>query len=271
MSGLAPGTEERRAGPLGDGAPPSLPAAPPAWYEEWFERDEYELVYRPRDDRDAERLVALLLDLVRPEPGARILDMGCGRGRHALRLATRGYRVTGIDLSRRAVEQARQRSTRARHAVTFRQGDMREVQGVASYDGVVNLFTAFGYFAEERDHLRVVRAMAAALRPDGWLVQDFLNAPYVETHLVPESATEVDGVRIEQRRWIAGGRVEKEIRIHRGDGWQTFFESVRLLTREDFEALYDAAGLELVGALGDYDGSPYTAESPRLILHARKR
>lgn len=241
------------------------------WYEDWFGRDEYELVYRERDEREAEALAGLVERLARPAPGAAVLDVACGRGRHARALARRGYRVTGVDLSARVLDAARRRTEAEGLAVRYVRGDMREPVCDACFDGVVNLFTAFGYFEAEADHGRAVVAMAAALRPGGWLVQDYLNAPHLAATLVPEDERRQGDLTIRQRRWIDDGRVNKEIRLHQNGHVRIFYESVRLLTRDDFEALYAAAGLVLHGAYGDDRGGPHTPGAPRLILYARKR
>ena len=240
------------------------------WYEDWFDRDEYELVYAQRDEREAEQVASLIETLADPAPEATILDVGCGRGRHARALAQRGYRVTGVDLSERSIEQARQRTEDAGLDIDFRVQDMREPMGTADFDGVVNLFTAFGYFDDEADHQRALQQMADALRPGGWLVQDFLNTPHVIETLTPQNERSRNGVTIRQRRWIEDGRINKEITIHQNGDSRTFHESVRLLTLYDFEALYEAVGLEMEAVRGDYDGAEYTPSSPRLIMHARK-
>jgi len=243
------------------------------WYKEWFDRDEYELVYQNRDEEEAEDLIALILRTVQPGPGTTILDVGCGRGRHAISLARHGYHVTGIDLSPRAIEKARQAAESEGLDITFRRGDMREPAGNASFDGVVNLFTAFGYFDDEADHLRAMRAMTTALKPGGWFVQDFLNASYVTGTLVAEDVRTEGELTVVQRRWISEGRINKKIIIHRCGTRtsHTFHESVRLLTLEDLEALFCEADLDLCETFGDYNGAPHTSDSPRLILYARKR
>lgn len=242
-----------------------------AWYEDWFDRDEYEMVYQQRDVAEAERAIDLLVRTARPAPGAAILDMGCGRGRHARSLARRGYRVTGVDLSPRALDQARRRAVEEGLDITFQQGDMRTPVCDACFDGVASLFTAFGYFDDEGDHLRTVEAYAHNLRAGGWLFQDFLNAPYVESTLVPETHSEVGGVAITQRRWIEGGRINKTITLRRNGDEHHFQESVRLLTLDDLRALYDAASLDLQHTFGDYHGAPYGPDTPRLILYATRR
>ncbi len=241
-----------------------------AWYHDWFNHEAYELVYRHRDDQEAERVVDLIEQVVHPTPQCTILDVGCGRGRHARALARRGYRVTGIDVAERALQVARMRAEAEGLDIRFVLHDMREPFCTTCFEGVVNLFTAFGFFEAEIDHLRSLQAMAQALRPGGWLVQDFFNADYVVAHLIPFDHFIYDGIEVTQERWIEHNRVNKRIRLRHNGSESVFYESVRLLRWEDFQRLYPQAGLRIQATLGDYNGHPFTSESPRLILYARK-
>jgi SAM-dependent methyltransferase len=242
------------------------------WYEDWFWSDAYTQVYDHRDEAEAERLVALLAQEVAPAPDAHILDLACGRGRHARALARRGYRVTGIDLSETAIEAAcAEAANEGLSHATFRVGDMREPVCRGCADGVVNLFTSFGYFEDDADDHRVLAAVATALRPGGWFFQDFLNASTVADSLGTSEEHTDDGTTIRQERWVDDGRVHKTITVRHNGNTETFRESVRLYTLDDLDAMYAAAGLELVAVFGDYDGAPYVPDrSPRLLLHARR-
>jgi SAM-dependent methyltransferase len=254
------------------------------WYETWFDSDAYEVVYRERNLGDARRLVDLVERVGRPAAGARLLDVACGRGRHARLLAARGYRVTGVDLSANAVATARRRAAGEGLDARFEVADMRDLPYESAFEGVLNLFTSFGYFEDDDEHAEAVRQMALALAPGGFLVQDFLNAERTAATLVPEDertllAEGIGTVTVRQRRWLsnggAGPRVNKRIELccfDHADGepdTYVFTESVRLFTVEDFERMYEAAGLRLEGVYGDYDGGRHTPESPRLLLHAR--
>lgn len=269
-----------------------------AWYEDWFDSDLYEVVYRSRNLADAQRLADLIVRVADPSPEAPILDVGTGRGRHARVLARRGYHVTGLDLSENAIETARRRAEREglSDRTAFVTGDMRLPHFQARFGGVVNLFSTFGYFSDEADHGRAIQAMAAALTPGGWLVQDLLNPPYVRARLVPrdnqtvsvpKASGETSAIRVVQERRIVEPepgrpRVEKTITMTplapHGTAGDTpegepvvFTESVRLLTPDALAPLYAAAGLETVALYGDYDGAPYSDASPRLIVHAVAR
>jgi len=242
------------------------------WYEDWFWSDAYTKVYDHRDEEEAERLVRLIEREIAPAPDLHILDVGCGRGRHARALARRGHQVTGIDLSRAAIEAARAKANdeNLEAKASFQVGDMREPACNGCADGVVNLFTSFGYFEKDAENERALAAMTTALRPGGWFLQDYLNAPVVADSLGTSEHETDDGLRIHQDRWIDDGRVNKKITIEHEAGTETFQESVRLFTIYDFKEMYATVGLELVDLFGSYDGDDYVPdESPRLLLYAR--
>ena len=243
----------------------------PAWYEEWFDRPEYDVVYSRRDEEDARRLLELILDTTGLAQGSRILDMACGRGRHSRLMALEGYVVTGVDLSPRAIQVARAIAISEKLDVEFRVGDMREAPCTECFDMVVNLFTSFGYFEDEAENERAIGAMAQALVRSGWLIQDHMNGAYWRENFVPEDERVEGGLKISQRRWLDGNRLNKEITLENDEGDRhSFTESVRLYETAEFRAMYDAAGLELVDVRGGSDGQPVTAESKRLVLFSRK-
>jgi len=239
------------------------------WYEGWFDSAAYDLVYDHRDETEAEQLIDLIEREIAPAPTAHILDVGCGRGRHSRILARRGYTVTGIDLSEEAITEARARAQAENLDVTFERGDMRDPYCDGCMDGVVNLFTTFGYFATDAENQRALAAMTQAVRPDGWFLQDFLNAPHVAENIVPTTTRTVKGVDIEQHRWIEDDRIKKEITLHHNGSTKTYHESVRLYTLDDLRDMYASVGLTLVDTYGNYDGAPHTPKSPRLLLYAR--
>jgi SAM-dependent methyltransferase len=240
------------------------------WYEDWFDRDEYEIVYQRRDEEEAGRMVDLIERVISPQPGAAVLDVACGRGRHAIELARRGYAVTGTDLSLLAIRRARARAAEAGMPVRFERRDMREPLCEACFDITVNLFTAFGYFEDESENQKALQAMAHTVRPGGWFVQDYLNAPFVRRHLQEMDERDEDGVHIHQKRWIENERINKEITLVRNGDAYTIRESVRLFTLKDLQALYDHAGLRIEHVFGDYRGGKHNGDAPRLILFARR-
>jgi len=239
------------------------------WYEVSFGND-YLLVYKHRDAARARHEAESMIRWLHLPPGAAILDLCCGTGRHSLALADLGYRVTGIDLSEQLLERARKHDSDGK--VEWLRGDMRCVPVNGPFDAVVNLFTSFGYFAEDSENAKVIREIDRVLKPDGKFIIDFLNAAYVRAHLVPYSEREVDGLRIEEHRSIEDDFVRKRVVIKQnGRADRTFTERVKLYGLEQFETMMRGTALKIDRVYGDYDGQRYVPErSPRLIMVGRK-
>jgi SAM-dependent methyltransferase len=232
------------------------------WFEQWF-GEEYLRLYPHRDDADAGAAVTLLNGLI-PLAGRRVLDLACGPGRHAAQLAARGARVVGLDLSLPLLARAR---TRGGGAMTVVRADMRQLPFRAgTFDLVVNLFTSFGYFAEDAQHQAVLADAAALLHPGGAFMLDYLNATAVRQHLVPREERVVGAQRVVIQRRIApdGHHVIKE--MHLLDDGRSFVERVRLFTGDELMSLMRHAGLDVRYRFGDYDGSPFSPVAPRAIL-----
>jgi len=116
-----------------------------------------------------------VLALAKIAPGAAVLDLACGPGRHALELARRGLKVTAVDRTAAYLAQARQRAAEQGLTVEWVQADMREFCRPEAFDAAVNLFTAFGYFENPADDRNVAGNLFRSLRPDGALVMEMVG------------------------------------------------------------------------------------------------
>ena len=236
------------------------------WFEQWF-GEEYLNLYPHRDETEAEQVVALI-DSITPLRERWVLDLACGPGRHARGLAARGARVVGFDLSMPLLARAHRRTGTT---VRLVRGDMRHLPFAhASFDITVNLFTSFGYFSDDRQHEAVIREVAAVLRRSGSFVLDYFNAARVRATLVPHEERVVGSQRVVIERRISEDDrfVIKE--MHLLDDGRSFVERVRMFAAEEMVELLTAAGLRVRHRLGDYDGSPASDDSPRLILVAER-
>lgn len=207
------------------------------------------------------RLLARILPW---QAGWRVLDVACGAGRHAAALAAAGARPVGIDLSPALLRHAREAG------VPLVRGDMRHLPFRRdSVDLAVNLFTSFGYFERDDEHAAVLRGIAATIKPGGWFVMDFLNADTVRGTLVPEERQVLGGAPVRVTRELIDGERFVRKTILTADG-RRFVERVRLFTPGDLEAMMGAAGLDVQGRYGDYDGGPLRPGAPRALLTARR-
>jgi hypothetical protein len=132
-------------------------------------------------------------------------------------------------------------------------------------DLTVNLFTSFGYFDQDAEHVAALDQMIATVKPGGWFVIDFLNPAAVRRGLIPEETVRAGGSYIHVSRTVsADGRyVCKSIRLPKGKQYR---ERVRLFEPEQMSSMLAAAGVDLRFRFGDYDGRALVPESPRTIF-----
>lgn len=233
------------------------------WFETWFDSPYYHILYKDRDDTEAQLFMDNLTHYLNLPEEAKILDLACGKGRHSIYLNTLGYDVTGVDLSENSIVEA---SKSSNDSLRFKVHDMR-LSTEEKYDAVFNLFTSFGYFDNEEDNFKTLLAIKESLTEYGFAVIDFMNANYVINNLVPEETKTVDGIAFHIKRYVENGHILKEINFEDNGQKFHFTEKVRALRLEDFEAMMEKAAIYLLDIFGDYKLRKYFKnESERLIM-----
>ncbi|MEM7167104.1 MAG: methyltransferase domain-containing protein [Planctomycetota bacterium] len=244
---------------------------PETWYETSFGA-EYLRIYRRRDELQARNEVEFVIDQLRLDVGAPVLDLCCGAGRHLKWLRRNGLAALGLDLSGPLLEAAQERLSAADDgggAAPLVRADMRSLPFAGAFRGLVSFFTSFGYFADAGDDARAVAEMGRVLAPGGRFVVDLMDRESVVRDLVPRSLRSEGDMEIAEERWISddGGRVEKEVTVTRAGAVQRFHESVRMYTRADAEALLASGGLHVETCFGDFHGTAHDpGATARMIL-----
>lgn len=235
------------------------------WYEESF-GDDYLLIYRHRDYKGAAEEVHQMIEWLDLPQAAAILDLCCGTGRHSIALAEAGFQVTGLDLSKKLLQEAQLHDSE--HQVRFIQGDMRSIPVTGPFDGIVNLFTSFGYFEQDAENEKVIHEMARVLAIGGKFIVDYLNPAYVIRNLIPYTARSYEETSIQEYRFIHHHAVCKTVVLT--DGYtkpRRHEERVQLYGLDQFKHMFACAGLTLEQVYGDYAGSAYDKlHSARLIM-----
>lgn len=244
---------------------------------EWFEDESfwesfYPALFPEESLLAAEEQVDNLLRLTAFR-GRDVLDLCCGPGRHAIALARRGYRVTGVDRSPFLLGQARTRAARERVEVEWIQRDMREFVRRDGFDLIVNLCTSFGYFEDQADDLRVLRNVHETLRRDGAFLIDVIGKEYLVRVLQPATSRQLaDGGLLVERHEIrdAWTRVRNEWIMIRGDRAHRFTFEHTVYSARELEDRLQEAGFARVALYGDLEGHEYGAAARRLVAVARK-
>jgi SAM-dependent methyltransferase len=246
----------------------------PEWPIAFFD-DDYLRIYRPMLTEERTRAETDFIEgALAPKPGSRMLDLACGIGRHAIGMAQRGYRVTGVDFNPRYLEIANAEARRTGVEVRWITGDMRSLPFEHEFDAIYSYFTSFGYYSDVENE-QVIAQVARALAPAGRFLLDMSNRDWILTHplqrtwnqredgalLMEENTLELKSSRVVSRQILispdGGHRLAKEFNL-------------RVYTYAELVALLGRHGLEVVAGWGGHDRSDYSTESRRLILLAAR-
>jgi len=232
---------------------------------DWFNSPFYHLLYKNRDEKEAEHFIDSLLGLLRPAADSTILDLACGKGRYSTYLAQKGFHVTGLDIAEESILYAQQFEN---ERLSFFQHDMRLPYRINYFDYIFNFFTSFGYFETEKDHFKTIVNIGKGLRPDGKFVLDFFNTKKVIKNLRYEEVKTVGEVHFHIHRSVDElGYILKNIQFVADGRHHDFTERVRAFELKDFERLFGMAGMKIARTFGNYHLEPFDEDnSDRLIL-----
>jgi len=213
-----------------------------------------------------------IIELLSLQPGARVLDLCCGIGRHSLELARRGFKVSGFDRTASYLEQARQQAEAEGLVVDFVQGDMRRFCALEEFDAVINMYTAFGYFEEPADDKRVLLNAFASLKKGGKLLIDVMGKEVLArifqsrdwhenngTKFLRESKVAQDWSWVENRWILLNGNEQKEYKFGH-----------RVYSAVELSNLLRKTGFAKVEVFGDLAGAAYDHQAERLVVIAEK-
>jgi len=238
------------------------------WFENWFNSPYYHILYKNRDEKEAQVFIDNLIHHLQIKKSSKLIDIACGKGRHAKHFNSLGFDVVGVDLSPNSIATAKQNENTT---LTFAVHDMRQVYQKNYFDVVTNLFTSFGYFDTYQDEQKAIGAMTSNLKSGGLLIIDFMNIKKVIANLVASEYKIIDGIIFDIKRKVENELIIKDIYIKDGTIKQYFQEKVKAISLESFTKLIDNQELKIINIFGNYKLEDFNAiTSNRLILVCRK-
>lgn len=238
------------------------------WFQYWFNSPYYHILYQQRNDAEAEFFIDNLTNFLKPKASAKILDIACGKGRHAIYLNKKGFDATGIDLSAQSIKYAKQFENQHLHFLVH---DMRKLFYINYFDVALNIFTSFGYFDTEKEHVDALKTFRKCLNLHGTLVLDYFNTEKIIRNLNACETKTLDGIRFNITKTVSEKKVIKKINFEdKGQHFQ-FEERVQAFDLKDFKQMLQQAGMVITHIFGDYNLTPFDEEqSDRLILICKK-
>jgi SAM-dependent methyltransferase len=236
------------------------------WYRHFFQGMALELWRKAMTPEQTRLECDFLVEELAPDGKRPLLDVPCGNGRHALALAARGHRVTGVELSAEFVAEARSRAGSL--PVDFVHADMRDLPSEPSFGGAYCLGNSFGYFPHEGT-LQFLAAVARALAPGGRFV---LHSGTVAECLLP-SLGEGREMQIQDIHMLAVNRydaaasvLETEYTFTRGGEKQKGLARYHVYTAAELARMVEAAGLRVEARYASFARARFELAAPLLLL-----
>jgi 2-polyprenyl-3-methyl-5-hydroxy-6-metoxy-1,4-benzoquinol methylase len=244
----------------------------------WHESEEFWETFEPfmfgQESIDcAAQEIDDLLSLLKLKPGSTVLDLGCGIGRHAKVLARRGFKVTGVDITRKYLDKARMEAKQEGLDIAYIQDDMRKFKVNSKFDAIINLLTSgLSYFENIEEDRQVIRNACDSLKPGGLFVTQTHSKEILARIFQARTWREHDGTYLLLQRTIKQNWSWMEndyILIKDGKIFRQLI-SHRMYSASELGAMIKDCGFREVEAYGDFDGSPYDEKAKTMVLVGHK-
>ena len=244
------------------------------WFVDVFSEEFFRTL--PKDlDKQTDREIRFIHQALGLQKGARILDLACGFGRHAIELAKRDYEVAGLDVSMAMLQRALAEAQRRNLSIKFIHGDMRELNFNEIFDACICWQTSFGYF-DDRTNVQVAQGVARAVKPGGRFLVDVVNRDHVVAEMPSRTWWEghecvfLEEVEFDNHTSIL--HTKRSFIYEDGSPPREFSSYIRLYSLHELRQLLHFSGFRITEVSGTIHtpGSYLGPTSPRLVILAER-
>ncbi|MGB9749530.1 MAG: class I SAM-dependent methyltransferase [Caldisericia bacterium] len=240
------------------------------WFLNWFDENylKYNLITQSKDL--TKKQVDFIIDVLSLKEKDRILDLGCGIGRHLIEFGKKGIKGVGIDFNKKFINIAKKNKQKNKY-IKFINMDIRKINFVDEFDAAISIWTSFGYFKDE-ENIDLLKKINRSLKKGGKLLIDIENINYLINNLPKERWENNMGVYILERNKlnIKSSRV-KTIRILiKNNKKYEYIRDYRIYTLVEIKNYLENSGFKLTTFYGGYEKEELNLFSKRLIMISEK-
>jgi len=243
----------------------------PEWWQKFYTGTWQQVQPFLRTLKQTQKEADFVEDVLDLKPPATILDVPCGEGRLTMELASRGYKMFGLDINENFLEIAEKNVNERGLNVTWRQGDMRNITWKNKFDAVICMWASFGYF-NEKGNLEFIKTVSRSLKKKGSFL---LDTPIAET-LYPKFKSQgrfkIAGVTVLVNRFFdhKTGRNEEDFAFIQKRKQTKYHSSIRIYTYREVVNLLRQARFGHFDAFGSLSKDAFQFGASRLLITARR-
>ncbi len=242
------------------------------WWKGFFDRH-YGDVFLSKFDENAKEEVDFIEKVLRLNKKEKILDLCCGLGRHSIELAKRGYDVTGVDHTRDYLKTAEEKANESGVEIDFIHGSMKDISFDKEFDAIINMFTSFGFFKEDRENLKVLKNVSNALKKGGKFLIDVINRDWIVRNYKEKDWRETSdgGFLLEYRSFDITRSINLAKWIHIKNREITQKKIViRMYSFHELKSMLESVGLKVIEYYGGFNKEELTFDSMKMIIISQK-
>ena len=244
-----------------------------SWFsDEWFWKTYGPIMFDSQRIKNSAYEVKRIIELCGLKKNDLVFDCCCGPGRHSLELAQQGCRVTGLDLSQGYLDLAREEAVKRSLTVEFIHKDVRTIDYENKFDGIINMFTSFGYFDDPEEDLELLRKLYRALKPGAALFMEMAGKEILARNFEERTWFEREGIKIMLEYSVDLNWTELNNRwlFYKDDKMTEYSFSHRIFSASEMAQMLWKAGFPMIEIYGSFEKDPYDHKAKNLILIARK-